>query len=267
MSLYKDELDKIVFSYSTLKTYEDCPFAFYLKKIEGESGDTNAHAQIGKYGHEFFEHIFKGEITPDEALAECIEDFEDIVTEDISEASMQKKYAALCQYLADLDVDNFFKEYEVLGVEKKFNWEIDGHKMIGFADLILKRKSDGKIVLVDHKSAGRLMKKDGKTPLKNQIEYLESYKKQMYMYADAMKKTMGFFPDIIVWNHFLDGGIKTIIEFNQQEYEDAIQWVKDTIEKIYADEEFIENKSYVMCNMLCNYRNTCEYKNDGDEDE
>ena len=267
MSLYKDELDKIIFSYSTLKTYEDCPFSFYLKKIEGEEGATNAHAQIGSYGHGFFEQIFKKKITPTEALNECIEEFEDNITEQISEASLQKKYAALCQYIADLDIEDFFNKYEVLGVEKKFIWKIAGHRMIGFADLILKRKSDGKILLVDHKSAGHFMKKDGKTPLKSQVDSLESYKKQMYMYADAMINTMGIRPDFIVWNHFLDGGEKTVIEFKQEEYEAAIQWVKDTIDAIYADEEFAENQSYVMCHMLCNYRDTCEYNNSEDDDE
>ena len=32
--VYKNELDNIVWSFSTLHQYEQCPYAFYLKKID-----------------------------------------------------------------------------------------------------------------------------------------------------------------------------------------------------------------------------------------
>ena len=259
-SIYKDELDKIVFSYSTLHTYEQCPFSFYLKKIEGEQGETNGFAEIGRYGHKFLEQIFSHQMTPEVALEECIDGFEDQNIGDLSESSSQKKFDALCEYLANLDIDEFDEKYDVLGVEKYFKWDIDGHKMIGFADLILKRKSDGKIILVDHKSAGHFMQRDGKTPLKNQADALSAYTKQMYLYADAMNKTMGMYPDLIVWNHFLDGGKKSILKFDQNELNNAIEWAKNIIDEIYHDEEFIDNQSYVMCNLLCPYKDMCEYR-------
>lgn len=266
MSIYKDELDKIVLSFSTLHQYETCPYSFYLKKIEKEEGEGNGHAEAGSYGHDLLERIFSKKMTVTEALNECIDDFENHITEYMSDNAYDKKYAALCQYLGDLDIDDFFEKYDVLGVEKKFNWTIQGYKMIGFADLILKRKSDGQIILVDHKSAGHFMKTDGVTPLKNQLDSFNTYKKQMYLYADAMKQTMGFFPDLIVWNHFLDGGKKTVIPFNMEDLQAALQWAVDIIGEIYTDESFMDNQSYVMCHVLCNYRNMCEYK-DSDEDE
>ena len=84
----------------------------------------------------------------------------------------------------------------------------------------------------------------------------------MYLYADAMDKTMGIKPDLIVWNHFLDGGKKSIIEFNKDDMNKSIEWAKEIVKRIYSDKEFNAQKTYMMCNVLCNFREMCEYRND-----
>lgn len=258
-SRYKDILDNIEWSFSTLNQYCTCPYSMYLKKIEGIRGDDNAYAEIGSYGHDLNERIFKGEISVQEALEECIDEFEDHIFYYISESSKEKKYQELCDYLAEFN-DEFRDDYDVLGVEVEFHWKIGKYKCIGFADLILKRKSDGAVFLVDHKSAPHFLKKDG-TPLKNQEENLNTYKKQMYMYADAMKKKLGFYPDYIVWNHFLDKSNATVIPFLKEELDEALNWFKETVSKIYKDKEFEAIDSYMMCGQLCNYRyGLCDYK-------
>ena len=258
-SKYKDILDKVEWSFSTLHMYEQCPFAMYLKKICKIVGDNNAYAEIGSAGHFWNEKIFKKEMTVQEALDDCIENFDNLVCEYISDASKDKKFEAMCDYLASFD-ETFEDRYEIIGVEKEFHWKIGRHKCVGYADLILKDRDNGKVLLIDHKSAGHFMKKDG-TPLKNQEANFAAYSHQMYMYADAMMKEYGFLPDFIVWNHFLDNGQTTVISFNNEDYENTLVWVKDTIKKIYADSKFEPGEEdYVMCNMLCNYRNDCEYK-------
>ena len=266
MNKYKEKLDEIEFSFSTLHLYEQCPYAFYLKKICGDIGENNAYAEIGSAGHHWNEQIFKKIMTVEEALIDCAENFDDWVLEDISESSKEKKYEALCDYFTAFD--DFYKErYEVVGVEQEFNWKIGKYKCVGYADLILKDKQSGNVLLVDHKSANHFFKKDG-TVLKNQQENFEAYRKQMYMYADAMKKKYGFYPDYMVWNHFLDGGATTVIPFDMAEHAAAIKWVKDTIRSIYKDTTFEAGKrDYTRCNIICNYRNDCEYKEFGMDDE
>lgn len=209
------------------------------------------------------ERIFSKEITLQDALNECVEEFYDHITEDISESSKDKKYEALCDYLAEFD-EGIFDDFEVLGTETKCLWDIDGEKFIGFIDLVLKDKESGKVYLVDHKSSDHFMKKDGKTPLKSKEESYNAYKKQMYLYADAMKQMYGFFPDYIVWNHFLDNGETTVIPFKEGEYKDVIEWAKQTIKDIRADEEFKAKPNFVRCFRICNHRNDCPYKQEED---
>lgn len=266
MSNYKKILDENEWSFSTTHLYEQCPYAVYLHKIENVEGIDNAYGEIGSYGHELNEKIFKKECTVQQALDECIEEFYYHVTEYISESSLEKKYVALCDYFSSFD-EKFWDEYEVLGVELEVHWKIGRRKCRGFIDLILKRKADGCVFLIDHKSAGHFLKKDG-APLKNQEENYIAYKHQMYMYADAMMKAMGFYPDFIVWNHFLDNGQITKIPFKKEELDETIIWFKDTVSKIYKDTKFEPKKSYMMCYQLCDFRNgLCEYKDSWKDEE
>lgn len=257
MSKYKEIWDNVEYSFSTLNQYCECPYSIYLKKIVQEEGISNAYAEIGSYGHSLNERIFKNEITVQEALEECIEEFGYQITEDISESNKEKKYNALCDYLAELD-ESYKDRYEVVAVELKVQWKIGRNNLVGYIDLILKDKETEKIFLIDHKSANHFLKKNGE-PLSNQKKNFEEYKHQMYMYSDAMKKILGFYPDYIVWNHFLDNSEKTVIPFDENEYKETIEWVKSTIRKMKRDEKFKANKSFMMCKRLCDYRESCEY--------
>lgn len=265
MSQYKDRLDEIAFSFSSLSQFAECPYAFALNKIENEKGDGNAHAEIGSYGHKIIERLLKKEVTKQDALIECVNEFENNVTYEISEAAYDRKYSALCSYIEDFD-ESIFDKYEILGVEKMLYWTIDNHRMVGVIDLILKDKKTEKIYLIDHKSAGHFFKKNGE-PLKNMKDSYELYRKQMYLYADAMYQRLGYYPDYISWNHFLDGGKRSTIPFNKKDCEDAVKWASDIINQIYEAEEFPANYNYMKCEMFCNFRDTCMWKSFLKEEE
>lgn len=239
--------------------YEECPYAFQMKK-SGVVGDSNAPAEIGSFAHYLLEQLFKGNMDADSALNACVEEFDLHISSPISEASKDKKYMALCEYFSDFDMSDY-ENYEILGVEKKIKWKIDKYSFIGFIDLVLKDKKSGTIYLIDHKSSPHFLKKDG-TPLKAQAEQFNRYKKQMYLYADAMKAEYGILPDKICWNHFLDDGKVTEIDFNEEDYRKSIEWATDLIEKILKDKTFEAcTDNYLRCHVLCDYRNgLCEYK-------
>ena len=56
------DLTKKKWSFSSLKLYETCKYAFYLKYIEGIEEEPNAFSSFGKHVHSVLERYFKGEL-------------------------------------------------------------------------------------------------------------------------------------------------------------------------------------------------------------
>ena len=257
---YKKLLDDITWSYSRIHQYEQCPYGFYLNKLDcTEIDEGNFYAESGSFLHEVNAKLFDGTLKIDDAIDYYIENYGNNVVYTAKQSTMDKKYNQGIDYLAAFDCEKL-KDYEILGVEKKVLFEIDGYKFIGFIDLLLRNKHTKKILLVDHKSLDHFMKKDG-TPLKNQLPHFEAYSKQMYLYSKAIYEEYGEYPDRIIWNHFFDQQV-TDIPFNKDDYDNALKWAVDIIHKVYKDKKFNANQSYMMCKVLCGYRNCCCYANE-----
>ena len=253
-------LDDIVWSFSTLHSYENCPYGFYLKKVDkSEINEGNFYAEAGSFLHDINAKLFDGTLKIDDAIDYYIDNYENNVVYTAKQSTMEKKYNQGIEYLVSFDVEKM-KNYDVLGVEKEVNFEIEGNKFIGFIDLLLRDKKTKKILLVDHKSLDHFMKKDG-TPLKNQLPHFEAYSKQMYLYSKAIYEEYGEYPDRIIWNHFFDQQI-TDIPFNINDYEDSLKWAVNVISEIYKDKKFNAKQTYMMCKVLCGYRNSCCYANE-----
>lgn len=258
---YSDILDDMTWSFSRLHSWEQCPYAFYLKYIEKREGESNYYASNGKCMHEVFEAILKNKITLDECTTFYADNYE-LICETTKQSTMDSTYEKCMDYLCVIQEIDLGK-YEIIGVELKLDFKIEKYKFVGYADLVVRNKENGEVILVDHKQATHFLKKDG-SPLKSQLNNYLSYKKQMYMYCKGLKETLGIKVDKIVWHHFKDNGELTIIPFENKEYEETMRWATDTIEQIKNDREFINKSSFVMCSSLCDYRNDCEYQ---DEDE
>ena len=247
----------MTFSFSTLHQYEQCPYAFYEKKIENsEINEGNFFSDIGSFMHDVNAKILDKSLMIEDAIEYYIDNYENYVVYTVNQSIMEKKYNQGIDYLMSFN-SNILKNYEILGVEKKVNFKIENYKFVGYIDLLLRNKDTKEILLVDHKSTNHFLKKDG-TPLKDKLSFFETYSNQMYLYSKAVYEEYGEFPKRIIWNHFFEQAI-TNIPFDINEYKKAIQWALDVIKAIYKDSKFNANKTYMMCNVLCGYRNSCYY--------
>ena len=262
---YEKELNKVTWSFSTLHQYEQCPYAFYLKKIDRtEVNEGNFYSEAGGFMHEILEKIFSNKITLDKAIDYFTDNYSNAIVYSARQSTVEKKYSQGLDYLASLELDDM-AQYEILGVEKEVRFELDEYKFIGFIDLLIRNKTTKEIIIVDHKSSDHFLKKDG-TPLKNQKDNFEAYSKQMYLYSKAVYDEYGEYPTRIVWNHFYDMQV-TNIPFNKDDYDATLQWAVEIIKKIYTDSEFNAVNNYMMCGVLCGYRNSCCYAKEESEND
>ena len=258
--------DKSRWSYSKTTCFGRCKYEYYLDYIVNDDSqylsESNFYAEVGSFVHEILAMIFKGELSPDDAPQYYIDNFDKNVFYKVKKDTMDKTFYTCLDYFAEADF-SWIDKYEILGVELEQRFKVENIDFIGFIDLLLRDKSDGKIVILDHKSSPYPLKANGEVK-KNQQGSFETYKKQMYLYCYAVNELFGELPKEIVWNHFKDGGKMVTIPFNQKEYEKAISWFKDTINVAAKEIEYSPTKEFFYCTQLCNFRNSCEYKKFGE---
>lgn len=221
--------------------------------------ESNFYAEVGSYVHEILAMVFKGELKVEDALQYYIDNYDNYVHQKVYKSIMDKSFETIADYFANLDVE-WLKDYEILGVELEKRFTVDKYNFIGFIDLLLRDRRDGKIVVLDHKSSKYPFNKKNGEIKKTSQQSFESYKKQMYLYCHAVYQTYGEFPKEITWNHFKDGGQFATIPFKHSEYQESIKWFKDTIKMIENEESFEPSEHLFYCSNLCNFKSSCEYR-------
>lgn len=260
MSVYKNLLDGMVWSYSRLTAYEHCPFSWYRRYIEGETGEGSFYADNGKAMHEVFDALIKGEVSFEDAPSLYLEKYEAITTY-VKQDIMDNTFDTCINYLCNID-ENILDDYEVVGSEIKLDFLVRGYHFTGFVDLLLRDK-DGNLIVVDHKSSDPFLKKNGE-PYAKTREQFENYTKQMGLYCKGINQMYGEMPTKIVFHHFKNDGKLTVIPVNEKLIEEAVTWCLGVIEKIYKDETFEAKPKTGFCYRLCDYRKDCEYTWDDD---
>ena len=262
MNEYNFILDGAQYSYSKLSAFYKCRYCWKRTYIDLDRGEDTAFSEYGTLLHKILELYAKQELQPFEVSQYYIDHYQEYVTHDFPPNKFKDLnelyYNAGLDYLNNLDF--ILDKYEILGVEKRVEFEVDGHKIVGYIDLLLKDKQTGDITVLDHKSANLKFLKNGDIS-STSLEQFEGFKKQLLLYSQGVYEEYHTYPKYLSWNLFRVQKIHTV-EFNKTELKEAMKWVEDTIHYIEAEEKFApDNKNEFWCNYICSQSNCCPYKN------
>lgn len=270
ISPYKEQLDATIWSFSRLKLFLECPAAFKRVYFDHCEKQNNAFAEWGSLGHSILEDYAKGNLMEYELGDTYCERYSEYVHHDFPPTRgtpLSEKYfdSGYCYFAS---FEGFPSNWEVLGVEQEVLFENDGFNFVGYIDLLVRDKHDGRLIVIDHKS---------KSAFKSEKEKAE-YAIQMYLYSKWVYETYHEFPKELRFNMFRLQK-EEVIPFNLEDYEAALNWATDIIVSIYNELDFwdkiylkyeasekdistYKNNDFYCCN-LCNCRNVCERSNMG----
>jgi len=242
----KLRLDKMVWSFSRLTSFEQCPLGWwytYHYKINRDV--TNAFAEYGTLCHELIQSqmIFRQRNmskTNKQMKDEFQRGFYNLTNKFIS-SKMKRDY--LYDGIRYFENWDSFEGYNVKSVEQFTNWNIDGYNCTGGMDLLLEK--DGELYLIDHK-----------TSKPYPPAYRQKKIKQLYFYGLSVKKLFGKFPEYVGFNFIRDEKIQTF-KWNANEFDSTMDWFRDTISKIERTKKFVANPDAFFCNYICNHRFMC----------
>lgn len=241
------------YSYSQLSSFSECPYGFYLSRIEKADQLSNGFAEQGTLIHDLLDKWAKGELSKDVLAEEYARRYPDEVVTKFpkmlaSKGYTEKAYQQGLDYFLDFDA---FAGYEILAAEEKFETDIGGRKFIGIVDMIVKDETTDELIVLDHKSKSLSSFKKSED---------EMYRQQL-LYSKHVYEKYGQWPDRLMFNLFKEGGLKPERRFDQAEYNSAILWAIEQMEKIESYEllDWLQSKEEgdFFCHELCSVRKSC----------
>lgn len=260
MSSWDFVVENIVFSYSSVNTFQTCPYSFKLTYLDSMPRENNFYAEFGTFIHQCFEEFFTNRLDAFELSDYYRAYYGDTVKTPAPEPpfGLGEKYKAQGQEF----FDNFSFErekYDVLLVEGKIDFNVGDVSFTARPDLVLQDKETGKTYLYDYKTSApfRIDKRNGKETVDK--EKLKGYFTQMYIYAYALREFNGMkIDEIILWFPRLDRLVT--VPFTQEDEDAGMKWLLETVEKIKNEEDFPFVISQYFCDNLCSVRKFCEYR-------
>ena len=251
----------MVWSFSRLSAFHQCPYGFWLKYMQCNEGSPNFFGQYGSFIHSILEKYERGELSIFEISQFYIDNFNNYITCD----APNNKYVSIrdtyfdkgLNYLDNIDL--VLDKYFILGIEKEVKFNIGKYEMIGYIDLLLEDKITHDITILDHKSASIKFKKNGDVS-KSDLGHVLNFKRQLYLYSLSVFDEYGKYPKYLEWNLFKDCN-KLNVEFDIEEFNQAIKWAEDTVGQIENETLWLPNPSQFFCYNICDMRFcACEYK-------
>lgn len=256
MEDYSFIVDNMQWSFSRLESFNQCKYGWKKHYIDCEEGENNAFASYGTLCHNILERYARG----DADAFDLADEYNDRFDVEIPEQFPPNKYVDMRESYYNKGLDYFenitdrINQFEILGVEKRVDFECGGKPFVGYIDLLLKK--DDEVYIVDHKSASVSFKKNGE-PNKASLDKVETYKRQLYLYSKALIDA-GIKVDWLVWNFFNTQSVYKI-PWREDEYLATIEWAENLLKEIDEEEEWEPTKDFYYCHYICDYRKSCMY--------
>lgn len=235
------------YSFSKLNTFNSCLLSYIYNYIIKEEQEPNGFGEFGTFVHLLLQRWALGELEIFELLDRYVEEYEKNVTAKFP-LKRNKESMGVDYYR---DGYNFFKnfdgigDYTIIGVEEKFEIEIEGFIFNGVIDLIVKDK-DNNIIIIDWKS---------KKEFNDETEEAE-YRRQLYLYSNHIKKKYGKWPTKTIFYCFRQ--MKPYEkDFDMDAYNEAMKWMFDTVAKIRS---LFKCYDWFFCSSLCGFSKVCGIK-------
>ena len=249
---YLPLIEDMVWSYSRIESFNDCPYRFFLKYISKCKDADKFYASYGSFMHKLIENYYRGILSKDEMLTEFLTGFsKNVKGTRPQESTVQKYIRCGVEYLKGFQP---FK-YPMVEVEKRVEFEIEGLKFVGYIDYLGEENEE--YYIIDNKSRDLKPRSNReKTTVKD--KELDSMLKQLYIYSAAVKQEYGKFPKALCFNCFKSG---VFIEepFREEAYNEAISWVKRSVADIKSTDDFYPNREFFSCFYICGVSDDCVY--------
>lgn len=249
---YLPLIEDMVWSYSRIESFNDCPYRFFLKYISKCKDADKFYASYGSFMHKLIENYYRGILSKDEMLTEFLTGFsQNVKGTRPQESTVQKYIRCGVEYLKGFQP---FK-YPMVEVEKRVEFEIEGLKFVGYIDYL--GEENGEYYIIDNKSRDLKPRSNREKPTVKDKE-LDSMLRQLYIYSAAVKQEYGKFPKALCFNCFKSG---VFIEepFREEAYNEAISWVKRSVADIKSTDDFYPNREFFSCYYICGVSDDCVY--------
>lgn len=246
-------IDQMVWSYSRINCYMECPYHFFLKYIYGLEEKPMFFSSYGSFVHEILAQYYSGKISRQGAHLKYVSEFHaKVLGKPPSTAIFSKFYSQGAQCMQSL--------VELPGnvqlIESQEDFEIGRYRFTGFIDCVYIDK-DGSLVVLDHKSHDLKPRSHRAKPTASDRE-LDEYLKQLYLYSIPVEKTFSKNPDFLEFSCYRTG-TKIKEEFHTEKLAETVSWAIDSIHQIEKESEWSPRLDYWRCNHLCGLKHECEY--------
>lgn len=258
MSDYSNKLNTMNYSYTAMKSFTDCKYAFKLGYLDRVSRENNAFSDFGIAVHKVLEAFFSGYVEQRDLANHFLVTFDRIVVNEFppsGDFDMKQYYRnAGFDFFSRFEFDK--ERYKVMRAEGALFWQEGNLKLNARPDLLLEDKVTGEIVLLDYKTAKL------KTLPHEKEKQMEELGHQMRLYCRGLEKKMGIKVDKAhVW--FVRKNKMVEVSNSKEEVDNTLRWLNGVHSEMLNEVEWTPNNTEEQafyCNYICGVRNHCEYK-------